>query len=80
MRNQKMKVSKEGVVLLFHNEYKEKENQPDKRALGNFEGKQVEISLWKNKDPNKKYEYSGNIKLREDKYVRSELTEDDLPF
>ena len=34
-----MKVSKEGVVLLFHNEYKEKE-----------------------------------------KYVSSELTEDDIPF
>lgn len=75
-----MQISKEGVILLYDNEYKEKENQPDLKAIGNFKGNQVEIAFWKNTDPNKKYKYSGKIQDRKEQNNNVSYNEEDLPF
>lgn len=83
MRILKMEISKEGVILLYDNEYKEKENQPDLKAIGNFEGKQVEVAFWKNTDPEKKYKYGGKISQRKEMPKQADnvnISDDDLPF
>ncbi len=81
-----MQISKEGVILLYDNEYKEKENQPDLKAIGNYKGQQVEIAFWKNTDPNKKQKYNGKIQDRRQQPENANVPEDgyvpdeDLPF
>ena len=43
---------KEGFGSLFKNNYKEKENQPDLKGDGMFEGEALEVAAWTKTDRN----------------------------
>ena len=80
-----MEAKKDNSVVIFKNENRTSETQPEYRGTLIVDGKEKQISLWvkESKKDGKKY-FSGSIsepyKKTESKPAVQQKVEDDLPF
>lgn len=76
-----LNIDRENSGLLFKNERKEKENQPDYRGQANLNGQQLKISAWIKQGKKGKF-MSLSFGPLEDQQPKEEVEEfdDDIPF
>ena len=81
---------KENTGVLFRNDYKKKESQPDYKGTALIDGKLKEVALWINTSKNNvqyfKAQFQDSTKeveqggIQKDQEIKKEQKDDGLPF